>query len=350
VDARPGGTRPEEPSLVHAEVDARLRDDGLRRPRAGGDIELGATAHWFAAGYGPFRRLSQEISAPVVGPASARQQDALSGTLDRFTTLFHEDEALSEGVAWLTGLHLQSLEGRATATRLLRTVLELLGDGLLPDDHAVVRVDSAGLWVRRAGREFPLRELSDGYKVVASLVLDIVRHLHLYHGSLKVRRTKQGIAFHTPGVVLIDEIDAHLHISWQQRIGEWLKRHFPKIQFIVTTHSPYICQSADPGGLIRLPGPGEDSAPRVVDEDTHRRIVHGSGDDAALSELFGLDTPYSREAEKARRDLVGLEEKVFAGTATKSELTRYQELSELLNSSLEARVAEVSGRLGRPPR
>jgi hypothetical protein len=63
-----------------------------------------------------------------------------------------------------------------------------------------------------------------------------------------------------------------------------------------------------------------------------------------------VSSPYSREAEKARRDLVGLEEKVFAGTATKSELNRYQELSELLNSSLEARVAEVSGRLGRPPR
>jgi predicted ATP-binding protein involved in virulence len=42
----------------------------------------------------------------------------------------------------------------------------------------------------------------------------------------------------SPGVVIIDEIDAHLHVSWQKRIGGWLKTHFPNIQFIVTTHSP----------------------------------------------------------------------------------------------------------------
>lgn len=146
---------------------------------------------------------------------------------------------------------------------------------------------------------------------------------------------------------MIDEIDAHMHVSWQQRIGGWLTTHFPKIQFIVTTHSPYVCQSADPGGLIRLPGFGEDVAPHVVDEQLHRRIVYGSGDDAALSALFGLDTPYSSEAERLRKRLVELEGKVFSGSASKAEVANYKRLSETLSSSLEARVDEVSGRLGR---
>ncbi|MGW7356493.1 hypothetical protein ACWGI0_07505 [Streptomyces sp. NPDC054802] len=50
-------------------------------------------------------------------------------------------------------------------------------------------------------------------------------------------------------------MDAHRHVSWQQRIGEWSKAHFPAVLFIVTTHSQCVCHAAEPGGLVRLPGP-----------------------------------------------------------------------------------------------
>lgn len=97
-----------------------------------------------------------------------------------------------------------------------------------------------------------------------SLVVDLIKQVHDCYGELhfEVRDSLPVIA--APGVVIIDEVDAHLHVSWQRRIGTWLKAHFPNVQFIVTTHSPYICQEADPGGLIRLPGPGKDEPPRVV--------------------------------------------------------------------------------------
>ncbi|NED79112.1 ATP-binding protein [Streptomyces sp. SID11233] len=79
--------------------------------------------------------------------------------------------------------------------------------------------------------------------------------------------------------------------------------------------------------------------------------MYGSGDDAVLSELFGLETPYSTRAEERRRRLVALERKVYAETATAGEIAEYQELSDLLTSSLESRVAEVSARLeGEPER
>ncbi|GAA5072725.1 hypothetical protein HNP84_009338 [Thermocatellispora tengchongensis] len=92
----------------------------------------------------------------------------------------------------------------------------------------------------------------------------------------------------------MDEIENHLHVAWQKRIGEWLKAHFPLVQFIVTTHSPYICQSADPNGLIALPGPNESKPPHIVDRDLYERIMFGSGDDAIVTELFGVESPYSR--------------------------------------------------------
>jgi predicted ATP-binding protein involved in virulence len=127
-----------------------------------------------------------------------------------------------------------------------------------------------------------------------------------------------------------------------------MKRHFPLMQFIVTSHSPYVCQSADPGGLIRLAGPEEPQSPAVVNQDLYQRVVYGSGDDAILTELFGIETPYSSEAERLRRRLGELEEKVLAGDASPTEVTEYEQLSEGLTSSLNARIDEVASRLGRP--
>ncbi|MFI6808908.1 AAA family ATPase [Streptomyces luteogriseus] len=298
---------------------------------------------WFCAGYGPFRRLTG-------GSSEAQRLMVNQGPSGRLATLFHEDASLAEGVAWLVDLRLRAYEDKhGVAGPLLWTVLDLLRDGLLPDRYQIKRVTADGLWVVEDGHKgpgFPLQEMSDGYRTVAALVLDIVRQIHGCYGHLDTAPTAGGgVAVLQPGVVLIDEVDAHLHVTWQRKIGDWLREHFPNIQFIVSSHSPYICQAADEGGLIRLSGVDEQQAPEVVAEDLYRRVVYGSGDDAVLSELFGLETPYSGRAEQHRQRLVALERKVYAETATPEEIVEYQELGSLLTSSLESRVAEVSARL-----
>ncbi|MFK0049971.1 AAA family ATPase [Streptomyces sp. NPDC090741] len=301
---------------------------------------------WFCAGYGPFRRLTG-------GSSEVRRLMTNQGPAGRMATLFNEDASLAEGVSWLVDLRLRSYEenkSEGTSGPLLDMVLRLLKDGLLPDKYQIETVNADGLWVSKDGQKkpFPLREMSDGYRTVAALVLDLVRQIHTVHGPLETLPTPSGgVAVQAPGVVLIDEVDAHLHVTWQRRIGDWLREHFPNIQFIVTSHSPYICQAADPGGLIRLPGPDEQRAPETVDNDLYHRVAYGSGDDAVLSDLFGLETPYSLRAEEQRQRLVALERKVYADTASEAELAEYQELSARLASSLQTRVAEVSARLGR---
>ncbi|WNV83661.1 AAA family ATPase [Umezawaea sp. Da 62-37] len=291
---------------------------------------------WFCAAYGPFRRLA--------GGANDVQRLMLKpGVAARLTSLFYEDASLAEGVTWLIRQHLRELEGHTDAAQLKQAALNLLGDGLLPDHHRIDRVDSDGLWVFSGEHHFPLKEMSDGYRSVVALVVDLVKQLHECYGEL----TTDGTSVTAPGVVIIDEVDAHLHVSWQKAIGGWLKAHFPNIQFIVTTHSPYVCQAADPGGLIRLPGPQENSAPCVVDDDLYERVVYGSGDDAVLSELFGLETPYSDRAVELRSELVALEVSVISGTATDEQARRYDELKDLLTSSPSARAREVETRLGR---
>lgn len=297
---------------------------------------------WFCAGYGPFRRLAG-------GSGEAQRLMLAPGPAGRMASLFHEDASLAEGVSWLKELHLRTLEGQEQASELLETVLELLSDGLLPDGYRAMRVSSEGLWVSPAGdpdREYPLREMSDGFRTVASLVLDIVKQLQNSYGTLDSGKDDTGRpVVRMPGIVIIDEVDAHMHVTWQRRIGDWLRTHFPRIQFIVTSHSPYICQAADPGGLIRLPGPEEQHPPEVADDALYHRVVYGSGEDIVLSELFGLDSPYSNRAEEQRRRLVPLERKVFAGQATEEEAREYRELAAELSSSRSTRVREVAAQL-----
>ncbi|WP_415954337.1 AAA family ATPase [Streptomyces sp. KLOTTS4A1] len=305
---------------------------------------------WFCAAYGPFRRLT-----------GTGLYESTPQKLDRsaaLRTLFEEHSALTEAFDWLLSLHLRSLEDRPGISELKADVLRLLNDGtdtsedtaLLPGGYRIEDVDSEGMWLRRHGDSGPegarieLRRMSDGQRTVVSLVLDIVRQMHAAYGPLAFEERNGAVVLPHPGVVLIDEVDAHLHMSWQKRIGQWLITHFPAIQFIVTTHSPYICQTADPHGLIRVPGVNEQTPPHVVDEDLYGRIVYGTGDDAALSELFGLDSPYSSKADHLRSRLAELEYDVLVGQADEARTAEYVRLRDRLASSPAARADEVMER------
>ncbi|MDP9793453.1 energy-coupling factor transporter ATP-binding protein EcfA2 [Catenuloplanes nepalensis] len=291
---------------------------------------------WFAAGYGPFRRLagtSGEVARIMAGDWTAA----------RFATLFREEASLAESVQWLQQVNYRARAGRADHAELERHVIDLLNDGLFPDGHSVDRVDPDGLWVTRAsGTPVRIDEMSDGYRTITALATDIVRQIHeCYDGGIEW--SPDGPAALTSGVVLIDEIDVHLHVSWQKRIGPWLVEHFPNIQFIVTSHSPYICQSASPGGLIQLPGPEDDFPPRFAGEDLFRRVVNGSGDDAVLTELFGLDSPYSERVDRLRATLTRLERLAIRGEAGPEDITALAELSEAISPSPGSRVRDVLG-------
>lgn len=162
--------------------------------------------------------------------------------------------------------------------------------------------------------------------------------------------TAAGADCGSPATVLIDDVESHLDLQAQRRVGAELTAAFPNVQFIVTTHSPYVCQAADPGGLIRLPGAEDRAVAEFVSEDLYHRVVFGSADDAALSELFGLDSAYSDRAEAARAELVDLERKIVLGQSTHAEAERHRELSHLLTSSPATRADELAARLPRPGR
>jgi predicted ATP-binding protein involved in virulence len=97
------------------------------------------------------------------------------------------------------------------------------------------------------GGLMPFNCLSDGYRNMVAMAADIA-----YRASLLNPHYGVGAARATTGIVLIDEIDLHLHPKWQRRVVRDLKTAFPSLQFVATTHSPFILQSLDPGEVIDL--------------------------------------------------------------------------------------------------
>jgi hypothetical protein len=331
--AQSADNEPVEPDFTGAGLDSVTGPQNVSSVRT-------KTFGWLYAGYGAFRHLGNTGSRR---PGRSRY----SKLAQQVSSLFDETVPLADAIDWLIEQHLYQLENRPGAGHLLEIMMAVLGDGLLPDGFEVHKVDSDGLWVSNGNGQFPLREMSDGYRAVTALVVDIVRQMATAYPNMKLN-WREGIPeLPYPGVILIDEIDAHLHVKWQKQIGEWLKLHFPQIQFIVSTHSPYICQSADPGGLILLPSVRDHSPPRIIGPDLHQRVVYGSGDDAIVSELFGVDSPYSAEADRLREHLADLEIKVLSGKASAAEKEEYQNLGSTLASSLSARADEVTTRLDR---
>lgn len=81
----------------------------------------------------------------------------------------------------------------------------------------------------------PVSILSDGVRAMIALVADIAFRCVRLNGHLGEKATKQ-----TSGIALIDEVDLHLHPEWQQMVITQLTQAFPKIQFIITTHSPQV--------------------------------------------------------------------------------------------------------------
>lgn len=92
------------------------------------------------------------------------------------------------------------------------------------DSHGIDRLDSVSA-------------MSDGYRSAMLLFADIARRMAQLNPFLL------GEAYRTPGIVLIDEVDLHLHPLWQASVIEDLTRAFPNVQFIVTTHSPTVVSS-----------------------------------------------------------------------------------------------------------
>lgn len=110
------------------------------------------------------------------------------------------------------------------------------------NDLDVIYYDNNGVPVR-----IPVSQLSDGYKCTISLIADIAYRMAILNPQLLEK-----VLVETEGIVLIDEVDLHLHPKWQKRILKDLMEIFPKVQFVVSTHAPEVINSVKSDNVVVL--------------------------------------------------------------------------------------------------
>lgn len=135
----------------------------------------------------------------------------------------------------------------------------------------------------------PIRYLSAGYQSVIWMVLDIAYRMAVLNPNLREKASE------SPGIVLIDELDMHLHPKWQWKIIEALRLTFPNVQFIAATHSPILIASCRDGQLIRVE---TDEIYDLIDEGSFERAEEEILTLETLITENGIAMPFATEYGK----------------------------------------------------
>lgn len=285
----------------------------------------GGKSGWFSAAYGPYRRFT--------GGTSDYQKLFYSAPLlARHLSVFGEDIALSETLEWLKDLKFKSLENNGTkASNLLNKITEFINqDNLLPNSVLLHEISSNGVtFIDGFGNTVDINSLSDGYRTILSMMLELIRQMIICYDTDDIF-SKDIKTVIKPGVVFIDEIDVHLHPKWQRTIGKWLTTHFPKIQFIVSTHSVLICQSANPGSIWKLPSQKE-KGERMLGVNL-KRLIYGDFLEAISTGAFGEDIKRSDESMVMIKKLSELNIKAMFETLSSEEKNERERLQSIFGS------------------
>lgn len=293
-----------------------------------GSLSSGYPA-WFSAAYGPYRRFSG-------GSPEFESVFRSNPRLGMHLSVFSEGVALTEALTFLRDTYARELETkvhRSSGTSVTDPTIpqtSVIGDlktfvneaGLLPHGTTIDRVELSGVYFRDAnGNHITTLQLSDGYRSMLSLIFELIQQLIRAYGPDTVFANVRAGLMHidVPGVVMIDEIDTHLHPTWQTRIGDWFLRCFPRIQFIVTTHSPLICRACERGSIWRLAAPGSPEPSGEVTGQERDRLIYGTVLDAFGTEIFGNEVSQSERGQAMGARVAHLNMKSFKGTISESE-------------------------------
>lgn len=254
------------------------------------------------------RRSLVSDEQPKSGKASGGQAAAFADALvarplrlAELATWMHAQEALSQELP-RTALHLAAM--RAAARRFLPDC-----EGLRAEIDGNPR-----LLIEKQGQTLDVRQLSDGERSMLALVLDLARRLSQANPGLD-DPVRDGL-----GVVLIDEIDLHLHPQWQRRVVGNLEETFPRCQFIASTHSPQIIGEAQPERLILLQAEEGRIIPRRCGQ------AYGLDANAVLELIMGT----ASRAEPVRQAIAAVEAALDEGELGKAR-TNLTELRRLIH-------------------
>lgn len=222
---------------------------------------------FFFVGYGATRRVEKQNRVDVAG----RKQSSFARA-QRIQSLFEEAYSLMPVSAWLPNIEQENPDRYEQVIALINRLLGKSGyrfTGELEDNEYVFE---------RGGLSAPFPALSDGYRAYLGWIGDL-----LYHICMTCPRDRKLVDHH--GIVMVDEIDLHIHPKWQMTILPVLAEALPNIQFIVTSHSPLVAGSLEWMNIIlMMPNPKQSSKLSRIDKG-----IHGlDADQILLTDFFGM--------------------------------------------------------------
>ena len=166
-----------------------------------------------------------------------------------FASLFDAEYRLTNIDEWLFQLDYASKNGQSAATERLQLLKEIIKSEILPEILDFRFTTSAELKnyieYQTKGGWFLFEQLGYGYQATMSWVIDLCKKMF-------ERYPESSSPLKEPAIVLVDELDLHLHPKWQKSIVSYLSKTFTATQFIVTTHSPLILQTIEKVNLFAL--------------------------------------------------------------------------------------------------
>jgi len=322
-----------EPGAVALQIDrvAALRD---RR-----DVRACAFAAFAYAGQ---RGLTSYRLDAIREPARGPFDDALSFTATADSATI---------VQWLATSHtkeaLSLKDGNTAAAERFRTtrrqVEDAVRDVIGEDIRFEMSIDPLGITLRRGGVAVDLDVLPDGVKSIVSWVADLLSRLDRmpWEGDVPV--------LERPFLLLLDEVDIHLHPAWQRKVLPMVQRLFKNAQIVVSTHSPFVVASVSDAWVYPFTvKDGVASLGEVIPSQA------GASVSSVLRTVFGVAEEFDVETEAELSRFYGVRDAVLAGdTARFDELERLAEKTAARGEEVEdivaSEVAQVAGRVGLAP-
>lgn len=199
--------------------------------------------------YGTGRLWAQKRLTENKKPTSAIHTSRLDGYIDcmdpassysAFSVWFRQ-ETIAEYEFQMAAIERKETTSQTSRSLLLAAITEAVNIVLAPSGWRNLRYSAVQRNIVASHQEYgdlPVTSLSDGVRNMIGMVADIAYRAVRLNPHLLSQAVKE-----TNGIVLIDEVDMHLHPEWQQLILQNIREAFPKLQFIVTTHSPQVLSS-----------------------------------------------------------------------------------------------------------
>lgn len=256
------------------------------------EARMGDLRHWFVAGYGVNRLLHKP-------GASELHADPLMGRLNPlfdkgglFGTQFTDELEYSRQYVDTLREILSGVDDTGQTTGLLPNVsnIELRGRGGVRSSADLIERHRIVFKFNLQEMKVPAVSMSHGYQATMAWIADLV-------GQIFLEAKEPVPANEMEGIVLIDELDLHLHPTWQVKIVEDLKRVFRRVQFIATTHSPMVLPGLKQDEIVLLK---QDEQGSVFPETAPETPALMTGSDIYRT-FFGIDRLYPVELGEALR-------------------------------------------------